>query len=54
MNRPRKYFCQSITFYQRDQLLNKILKDSEDCFRQLEQHGKSIKRETRDMFIKFT
>ncbi|CAD8207074.1 unnamed protein product [Paramecium octaurelia] len=54
MFRQRRYFCQSITFYQREQYLNKVMKDCEDCFKQLDQHGKSIKRETKDMFIKFT
>ncbi|CAK63714.1 unnamed protein product (macronuclear) [Paramecium tetraurelia] len=54
MFRQRRYFCQSITFYQREQYLSKVMKDCEDCFKQLDQHGKSIKRETKDMFIKFT
>ncbi|CAD8194181.1 unnamed protein product [Paramecium octaurelia] len=54
MFKQRRYFCQSITFYQREQYLNKVMKDCEDCFKQLDQHGKSIKRETKDMFIKFT
>ncbi|CAD8111966.1 unnamed protein product [Paramecium primaurelia] len=54
MFRQRRYCCQSITFYQREQYLNKVMKDCEDCFKQLDQHGKSIKRETKDMFIKFT
>ncbi|CAD8109534.1 unnamed protein product [Paramecium primaurelia] len=54
MFKQRRYFCQSITFYQREQYLNKVMKDCEDCFKQLDQHGKSIKRDTKDMFIKFT
>ncbi|CAD8123762.1 unnamed protein product [Paramecium sonneborni] len=54
MFRNRKFFCQSIIFYQQEQLLNKVLKECEDCFKQLDQHGKSIKKDTKDMFIKFT
>jgi len=34
-------------------VLNKILKDAEDNFRGLDQHGKSIDKATKEMFIKF-
>jgi hypothetical protein len=53
MFRQRKYVCQSQTFYQRDMLLNKILKDAEDNFRGLDSHSKSIQKSTKDQFIRF-
>ncbi|CAD8120222.1 unnamed protein product [Paramecium sonneborni] len=54
MFRQRRYFCQSITFFQREQYLSKVIKDCEECFKRLEQHGRSIKDETKNMFIRFT
>lgn len=34
-------------------MLSKVLKDSEDNFKGLEQHGKSISKDAKVMFIKF-